>query len=67
MEQFEASESTLVSNYPSVRMNKEYELDTSTKSNEIQQCMKQSQISNLHKNIRDALPKEVVENIKVII
>lgn len=66
LEQFEASESTLVSNYPPVRINREYELDTSIKSNEIQQCIKQSQISNLHKNIRDALPKEVVENIKVI-
>lgn len=67
LEQFEASESTLVSTYPSVGMNTEYEPDSSMKSDEIQQCIKQPQISNLHKDIRDALPKEVVEKIKVII
>ncbi|XP_043599350.1 NK-tumor recognition protein-like isoform X4 [Bombus pyrosoma] len=65
LEQFEASESTLVSTYSSAGMNTEYEPDSSMKSNEIQQCIKQPQISNLHKDIRDALPKEVVEKIKV--
>ncbi|XP_017759100.1 PREDICTED: NK-tumor recognition protein [Eufriesea mexicana] len=64
LEQFEASENTLVSTYPSARMNIECELDSPTKSNEAEECMKQSQTSNLHKNIRDALPKEVIENIK---
>lgn len=48
-------------------MNTEYEPDLSMKSNEIQQCIKQPQISDLHKDIKDALPKEVIEKIKVII
>ncbi|XP_033179339.1 NK-tumor recognition protein isoform X5 [Bombus impatiens] len=65
LEQFEASESTLVSTYSSAGMNTEYNPDSSTKSNEIQQCIKQPQISDLHKDIRDALPKEVIEKIKV--
>ncbi|XP_068974469.1 NK-tumor recognition protein-like isoform X6 [Bombus flavifrons] len=65
LEQFEASESTLVSTYSSAGMNTEYEPDSSMKSNEIQQCIKQPQISDLHKDIRDALPKEVIEKIKV--
>ncbi|XP_071860735.1 uncharacterized protein isoform X3 [Bombus fervidus] len=65
LEQFEASESTLVSTYSSAGANTEYETDSFMKSNEIQQCIKQPQISNLHKDIRDALPKEVIEKIKV--
>ncbi|XP_050584449.1 tetratricopeptide repeat protein 14 homolog isoform X5 [Bombus affinis] len=65
LEQFEASESTLVSTYSSAGMNTEYEPDLSMKSNEIQQCIKQPQISDLHKDIKDALPKEVIEKIKV--
>ncbi|XP_060822443.1 NK-tumor recognition protein-like isoform X4 [Bombus pascuorum] len=65
LEQFEASESTLVSTYSSAGTNAEYETDSFMKSNEIQQCIKQPQISNLHKDIRDALPKEVIEKIKV--
>ncbi|XP_060822442.1 NK-tumor recognition protein-like isoform X3 [Bombus pascuorum] len=64
LEQFEASESTLVSTYSSAGTNAEYETDSFMKSNEIQQCIKQPQISNLHKDIRDALPKEVIEKIK---
>ncbi|XP_043518592.1 NK-tumor recognition protein isoform X2 [Frieseomelitta varia] len=64
LEQFEASEDALVSTCPSTEMNVESELKSSVKSNETQQCIEQSQISNLHKNIRDGLPKEVVEKIK---
>ncbi|KOC60266.1 Peroxisome proliferator-activated receptor gamma coactivator-related protein 1 [Habropoda laboriosa] len=65
LEQFEASENTLISTYPSAKVNAECELDLLVKSNEVQQCVKQSQVSNLHKNIRDALPQEVIENIKI--
>ncbi|CAK9806843.1 Peroxisome proliferator-activated receptor gamma coactivator-related protein 1 [Anthophora quadrimaculata] len=65
LEQFEASENTLLSSYPSAKVNAECELDLLVKSNEVQNCVKQSQVSNLHKNIRDALPQEVIENIKI--
>lgn len=61
--------------YSSSNVNTERDQDVCVKSKETQQHMKQnftpkkslSRISNLHKNIRSALPKEMVEKIKVII
>lgn len=67
LEQFEASENTLISTSAAAETNAEYESSLPVKSNKIQRCVKQSEVSNLHKNIRDALPKEVMEKIKVII
>lgn len=80
LEQFEASENTVISSYTSTKINTEYEQDLHIKSTKIQQRIKQSgitttktslsQISNLHKNIRnirDALPERVIEKIKVTI
>ncbi|XP_076176418.1 uncharacterized protein LOC143151298 isoform X3 [Ptiloglossa arizonensis] len=77
LEQFEASENTVISSYTSTKINTEYEQDLHIKSTKIQQRIKQSgitttktslsQISNLHKNIRnirDALPERVIEKIK---
>lgn len=75
LEQFEASENT--SSYLSTKPNTVCEQGVPVKYTRIQQRMKQSrvnttkkslsQISHLHKNIRDALPKEVIEKIKVIV
>ncbi|XP_076669360.1 uncharacterized protein LOC143369380 isoform X1 [Andrena cerasifolii] len=72
LEQFEASENT--SSYLSTKPNTVCEQGVPVKYTRIQQRLKQSrvnttkkslsQISNLHKNIRDALPKEVIEKIK---
>nr|XP_012145338.1 PREDICTED: uncharacterized protein LOC100875347 isoform X5 [Megachile rotundata] len=72
LEQFEASENTL---YPSSSANAECDQEViQAKSKETQQYTKQSpsfttkkslsRMSNLHKNIRNALPKEMVEKIK---
>ncbi|XP_076632979.1 uncharacterized protein LOC143347585 isoform X1 [Colletes latitarsis] len=70
LEQFEASENTAIS-YTSPKISTGSEQDSHIKPTKTQQRVKQSgittkrsQISNLHKNIKDALPKGVIEKIK---
>ncbi|XP_017885090.1 peroxisome proliferator-activated receptor gamma coactivator 1-alpha-like isoform X2 [Ceratina calcarata] len=65
LEQFEASEDALITSCPNNKTNIKCKTKSPIKCNEIQRKQaKESQISNLHKNIRDALPKEVIDKIK---
>ncbi|XP_015430145.1 PREDICTED: NK-tumor recognition protein [Dufourea novaeangliae] len=74
LEQFEASENTAVSSNPSSKNNTDVDQDLSLTRSKNQQCMKEprinatekplSQVSSLHKNIRDALPKEIIDKVK---
>ncbi|XP_053975874.1 NK-tumor recognition protein isoform X2 [Hylaeus volcanicus] len=73
LEQFEASENTAISSHRSTKISTECKQELHMKPTKIQQRMKQSgitiakklsQVSNLHKNIRESQPKGVIEKIK---
>ncbi|KAG7200971.1 hypothetical protein KM043_003329 [Ampulex compressa] len=74
LEQFEASENTAITSSSITKVNAESNQSTYVKSSRTQHiaCQSEMQVSkksacqdkNLHKNIRDSLPKEVIDRIK---
>lgn len=77
LEQFEASENSAVQTLYHDKVSTESNQSVYIQSSKIQPSTKQTfsvlpekstkQSTNLHKNIRDSLPKEVIDRIKVII